>query len=161
MRVAPIHAGRSQVQRERALGGFARGHVRALVATDVAARGIHVDGVACVQHFDPPTDAKDPMHRSGRTARAGASGVVVSLVSADQVPESRRLQSRLGLSGTVRPIDLASLEKGGERFDPAWAVGGAFLQSVLITAPDARRFGARRRSRYRSRSHAGRSRVHR
>ena len=83
--VAPIHGGRSQVQRDRALSGFARGQVRALVATDVAARGIHVDGVACVVHFDPPTDAKDYMHRSGRTARVGASGVVVSLVSPDQV----------------------------------------------------------------------------
>jgi superfamily II DNA/RNA helicase len=144
--VAPIHGGRSQVQRDRALGGFQRGQVRALVATDVAARGIHVDGVACVVHFDPPTDAKDYMHRSGRTARAGASGVVVSLVSPDQVHESRRMQGRLGLSGGVHPVDLGSLEEGGERIDPARAPGGADHQSVLITPQDARRFGARRRS---------------
>jgi superfamily II DNA/RNA helicase len=159
--VAPIHGGRSQAQRERALSGFARGHVRALVATDVAARGIHVDGVACVVHFDPPTDAKGYLHRSGRTARAGASGVVVSLVSADQVPESRRMQSRLGLSGTVRAIDLGSLEAGGERVDPTRAPAGAFLQSVLITPQDARRFGARRRSSSRRRSYAGRAGAHR
>jgi superfamily II DNA/RNA helicase len=146
MSVAPIHGGRSQVQRDRALSGFARGQVRALVATDVAARGIHVDGVACVVHFDPPTDAKDYMHRSGRTARVGASGVVVSLVSPDQVHESRRMQGRLGLSGAVYPIDLGSLEEGGERIDPTRAPGGSAHQSALITPQDARRFGARRRS---------------
>ncbi len=146
MSVAPIHGGRSQVQRDRALGGFMQGHVRALVATDVAARGIHVDGVACVVHFDPPTDAKDYMHRSGRTARVGASGVVVSLVSPDQVHESRRMQGRLGLSGVVHPVDLGSLEEGGERIDPTRAPGGVDHQSALITPQDARRFGARRRS---------------
>ena len=113
MSVAPIHGGRSQVQRDRALGGFIRGQVQALVATDVAARGIHVDGVACVVHFDPPTDAKDYMHRSGRTARVGASGVVVSLVSPDQVPrvapdagparpERRRVPRRPGEPGRGR-----------------------------------------------------------
>jgi len=146
MSVAPIHGGRSQVQRDRALGGFMRGQVQALVATDVAARGIHVDGVACVVHFDPPTDAKDYMHRSGRTARVGASGVVISLVSPDQVPDSRRMQGRLGLSGAVYSVDLTSLEEGGERIDPTRAPGGVAHQSVLITPQDARRFGARRRS---------------
>ncbi|MBN2112607.1 MAG: DEAD/DEAH box helicase [Acidimicrobiia bacterium] len=147
--VAPIHGGRTQSQRDRALGGFARGHVRALVATDVAARGIHVDGVACVVHFDPPADAKGYLHRSGRTARAGASGVVVSLLSPDQVAESRRMQGRLGLSGVVHPMDLAGLDQGGERIDPTRAPGGAAHQSVLITPQDARRFGARRRVRSR------------
>jgi superfamily II DNA/RNA helicase len=147
--VAPIHGGRSQAQRDRALGGFSRGEVRALVATDVAARGIHVGGVACVVHFDPPADAKDYMHRSGRTARAGASGIVVSLVSPEQVPDSRRMQGRLGLSGVVRPLDLASLSQGGERIDPDRAPGGSAHQSALITPQDARRFGARRRSRAR------------
>ena len=68
-----IHGDRSQGQRERALATFAAGKVDALLATDVAARGIHVDDVACVLHFDPPTDEKDYTHRSGRTARAGAS----------------------------------------------------------------------------------------
>ena len=158
MPVAPIHGGRSQVQRDRALSGFARGQVRALVATDVAARGIHVDGVACVVHFDPPTDAKDYMHRSGRTARVGASGVVVSLVSPDQVHDSRRMQGRLGLSGAVYPIDLGSLEEGGERIDPTRAPGGVAHQSALITPQDARRFGARRRSGGRRPSSAGRVR---
>ncbi|MBM3695737.1 MAG: DEAD/DEAH box helicase [Actinobacteria bacterium] len=159
--VAPIHGGRSQVQRDRALSGFAGGRVRALVATDVAARGIHVDGVACVVHFDPPTDARDYMHRSGRTARAGASGVVVSLVSPDQAHESRRMQGRLGLTGVVDPVDLARLAAGGERIDSARAPGGAAHHRTLITPQDARRFGGRRSNGGRRRPVGGRSRARR
>lgn len=78
---APIHGGRSQPQRDRALREFTAGTVTALVATDVAARGVHVDDVAAVVHYDPPGDSATYIHRSGRTARAGASGVVVSLVT--------------------------------------------------------------------------------
>ncbi|MCZ7529014.1 MAG: DEAD/DEAH box helicase [Acidimicrobiia bacterium] len=95
---AAIHGGRSQNQRDRALARFAGGSVDALVATDVAARGIHVDDVACVVHFDPPVDAKTYVHRSGRTARKGASGVVVSLVASDQRRDSVKLQRELGLA---------------------------------------------------------------
>ena len=76
-----IHGGRTQAQRQRALDAFAAGRATALVATDVAARGIHVDGVECVVNFDAAADQKDYLHRSGRTGRAGASGVVVTLVS--------------------------------------------------------------------------------
>jgi superfamily II DNA/RNA helicase len=94
---APIHGGLSQNQRDRALAAFTRGKVHALIATDVAARGIHVDDVACVLHYDPPTDAKTYVHRSGRTARKGASGVVVSFVAADQQRASRQLQRELGI----------------------------------------------------------------
>ncbi len=97
---APIHGGLSQGQRDRALASFTRGSVHALVATDVAARGIHVDDVACVLHFDPPTDAKTYVHRSGRTARKGASGVVVSFVAADQLRDSRKMQRELGIGDT-------------------------------------------------------------
>ena len=76
------------------------GRVQALVATDVAARGIHVDDVACVVHYDPPADAKDYTHRSGRTARAGAAGTVVSLVDETQEQRRRRaMQRSLGLPG--------------------------------------------------------------
>ena len=74
VRADAIHGGRSQNQRDRALAAFTNGRVDALVATDVAARGIHVDGVACVVHFDTPEDEKAYLHRSGRTARAGATG---------------------------------------------------------------------------------------
>ena len=86
-----IHGNRSQGQRERALADFAGGRALALVATDVAARGIHVDDVACVIHFDPPPDPKDYVHRSGRTGRAGADGVVVTLVSPDLEKATRSM----------------------------------------------------------------------
>jgi len=93
----PIHGSRSQAQRERALGAFSAGGADALVATDVAARGIHVDDVACVVHFDLATDAKDYVHRSGRTGRAGADGVVVSLVAPAERTGLRALERGLGL----------------------------------------------------------------
>ena len=73
-----IHGDRTQSQRERALAAFSCGRANALVATDVAARGIHVDDLPCVVHFDPPADATDYLHRSGRTGRAGKTGTVVS-----------------------------------------------------------------------------------
>ncbi|HEY1832440.1 MAG TPA: DEAD/DEAH box helicase [Acidimicrobiales bacterium] len=96
IRAAALHGGRSQAQREQALRAFSTGRVDALVATDVAARGIHVDGVNCVVHFDMPGSAKDYLHRSGRTGRAGADGVVVSMVtSADRGPV-RGLQKAIG-----------------------------------------------------------------
>ena len=94
---APIHGGRSQSQRTRALDDFTKGRVHALVATDVAARGIHVDGVASVIHYDPPEDHKAYVHRSGRTARAGADGLVVSLVQRADEKESRKMQRAIGL----------------------------------------------------------------
>jgi superfamily II DNA/RNA helicase len=94
---AAIHGGLSQSKRDRALAGFRQDKVEALVATDVAARGIHVDAVACVVHFDPPADAKTYVHRSGRTARAGATGTVVSFVARGQRGASRRLRQELGL----------------------------------------------------------------
>jgi superfamily II DNA/RNA helicase len=92
-----IHGGRSQAQRNAALNAFTTGRVAVLVATDVAARGIHVDGVACVIHYDPPADHKDYVHRSGRTARAGSGGLVVSLVNRDQRTAVTRLRKKVGL----------------------------------------------------------------
>jgi superfamily II DNA/RNA helicase len=91
-----IHGDRSQAQRERALAAFSRGTAQALVATDVAARGIHVDDLPCVVHFDPPADATDYLHRSGRTGRAGKRGTVVSLVMGEQQKAVRSLQRSLG-----------------------------------------------------------------
>ena len=91
IRAAAIHGDRSQAQRERALKSFSKGEVQALIATDVVARGIHVDAVACVVHYDLPQDSKDYVHRSGRTARAGADGEVVALV----IPESNRLAAQI------------------------------------------------------------------
>ena len=95
---AAIHGDRSQAQRERALHSFSKGSVRALVATDVAARGIHVDDVACVIHFDLSEDPKDYVHRSGRTARAGAAGVSVALVTHEQRGAAEKLRAALDLS---------------------------------------------------------------
>jgi superfamily II DNA/RNA helicase len=94
---AAIHGDLRQKVREKALADFAHGKLHGLVATDVAARGIHVDDVDVVVHYDPPTDHKTYVHRSGRTARAGGTGVVVSLVLYNQELEVRRLQRRLGL----------------------------------------------------------------
>jgi superfamily II DNA/RNA helicase len=104
-----IHGNRSQPQRERALQQFSSGAARALVATDVAARGIHVDAVGCVVHFDPPADHKDYVHRSGRTGRAGVDGTVVSLVMHEQVRAARLLQRALGMAEGVEPADVELL----------------------------------------------------
>ena len=102
-----IHGARSQGQRDRALRDFTDGRALALVATDVAARGIHVDAVAAVVHFDPPADAKDYLHRSGRTARAGAGGVVVSLVADGERAAVARIQRALGLpTGLTDPTSF-------------------------------------------------------
>jgi superfamily II DNA/RNA helicase/cold shock CspA family protein len=113
-----LHGNRSQGQRERALKAFADGEVDALVATDVAARGIHVDNVASVVQFDLPADPKDYTHRAGRTARAGCEGRVVTFVTHDQVRDAARLQRALGfeatltapaLTGTDAPSPAASM----------------------------------------------------
>jgi superfamily II DNA/RNA helicase len=109
---AAIHGGRNQNQRTRALEAFTKGHVQALIATDVAARGIHVDGVACVVHFDPPEDDKTYLHRSGRTARAGAQGVVVSFVRDNNRKDVKTLQRDLGLPQVVTVPDAALLGDG-------------------------------------------------
>jgi superfamily II DNA/RNA helicase len=98
-----LHGNRTQGQRQRALDAFSRGQSRVLVATDVAARGIHISDVDLVVHADPPNDHKDYLHRSGRTARAGASGVVVSVLSPEQVKGSRHLFDRAGVD--VRHVD--------------------------------------------------------
>jgi superfamily II DNA/RNA helicase len=95
---AAIHGNRSQNQRQRALDAFAAGYPRVLVATDVAARGIHVDDVDLVVQFDPPEDHKDYLHRSGRTARAGASGQVVALAERGQVRELQRMHTAAGIT---------------------------------------------------------------
>ena len=115
-----IHGGRSQGQRTRALDAFTKGKVKALVATDVAARGIHVDGVASVIHFDLPADGKDYLHRSGRTARAGAEGVVVSLVMSNQMGDLRRLQRSIGLDTRMHsPADDWLTGSSGSRIGDA------------------------------------------
>jgi superfamily II DNA/RNA helicase len=97
VKAAAIHGDLRQSNRERALSDFSNGALPVLVATDVAARGLHIDDVDCVIHFDPPEDHKAYLHRSGRTARAGKAGVVVSLALWNQLVEMEVIQRRLGL----------------------------------------------------------------
>ena len=101
VKAVAIHGNRSQSQRTRALDDFTRGKAHALVATDVAARGIHVDGVACVIHFDPVDEDSAYVHRSGRTARAGAHGKVISFVDPAQTKLVRAMMRRLDVPGEI------------------------------------------------------------
>jgi superfamily II DNA/RNA helicase len=115
VRAAAIHGGRSQNQRDRALAAFKVGRVDALVATDVAARGIHVDGVACVLHYDTPEDGKAYLHRSGRTARAGADGLVVSLVGHADTRAVARMQHDLEIPAPMTPPNVAAIADAQDR----------------------------------------------
>jgi superfamily II DNA/RNA helicase len=100
-----MHGDRTQGQRERALDSFSKGKADALVATDVVARGIHVDDLPCVVHFDPPADHTDYVHRSGRTGRAGRTGTVVSLVTDEQRKDVQGVQRALGMEqGLLAPF---------------------------------------------------------
>ena len=113
----PIHGNRSQNQRQRALDDFMSGKAAALVATDVAARGIHVDAVECVVHFDPPDEDSAYVHRSGRTARAGARGTVVSFVDPSQTRLVKAMKRRLDLPQEITPppeIDGEPIDTGDD-----------------------------------------------
>jgi superfamily II DNA/RNA helicase len=101
---AAIHGDLRQKDRERALAAFTEGKLAVLVATDVAARGIHVDDVDVVIHFDPPDDHKNYLHRSGRTARAGESGVVATLVLWNEELDIKRLQRRIGIDQPLTEV---------------------------------------------------------
>jgi superfamily II DNA/RNA helicase len=129
-----IHGDRTQKQREKALAFFQAGKAMALVATDVAARGIHVDDVGCVVHFDIPADAKDYLHRSGRTGRAGAAGVVVAFVMDDNHAKVRELRRALDMPGS----DGEPSRPDGRRPRPGPTRGNA-------RRPAASRRGGRRR----------------
>ncbi|MFD3549310.1 DEAD/DEAH box helicase, partial [Streptomyces sp. NPDC058655] len=104
VRASGLHGGRSQPQRNRTLDWFKTGEVTALVATNVAARGIHIDDLDLVVNVDPPSDHKDYLHRGGRTARAGESGSVVTLVLPDQKRDMTRLMSDAGISPRTAQI---------------------------------------------------------
>ncbi|MFG2304661.1 DEAD/DEAH box helicase [Actinacidiphila glaucinigra] len=107
---AALHGGRSQPQRNRTLEQFKNGQVTALVATNVAARGIHIDDLDLVVNVDPPTDHKDYLHRGGRTARAGGSGRVVTLVLPDQKRDMTRLMSDAGIRPRTARITSSAEE---------------------------------------------------
>ncbi|WP_030664937.1 DEAD/DEAH box helicase [Streptomyces rimosus] len=147
VRAAALHGGKSQPQRTRTLAQFKTGHVSVLVATNVAARGIHVDNLDLVVNVDPPTDHKDYLHRGGRTARAGESGSVVTLVT----PSQRRGMVRLMSDAGIRPqtTQVRSGDEALRRITGAQAPSGI---PVVITAPVAERAQRSASSRRRRRS---------
>ena len=104
-----LHGGLSQRQRDGAMRRFQYGECMALIATDVAARGIDIEGVNCVIHYDPPENAKAYKHRSGRTARGGASGIVVSLVQKPQKKSYGRIQREVGINVEFKPPEFSDL----------------------------------------------------
>ena len=106
--VAELHGNLGQGARERNLASFASGAARVLVATDIAARGIHVDGIDLVIHADPPAEHKAYLHRSGRTARAGADGVVITVQNPAQAAEVRVLMRRAGVSPLAASVSPGS-----------------------------------------------------
>ncbi|MBT2541490.1 DEAD/DEAH box helicase [Streptomyces sp. ISL-44] len=134
VRAAALHGGKSQPQRTRTLAQFKTGHVTVLVATNVAARGIHVDNLDLVVNVDPPTDPKDYLHRGGRTARAGESGSVVTLVTPNQRREMTRLMAAAGI--VPHATQVRSGEEALNRITGAQAPSGI---PVTITAPVSER----------------------
>jgi superfamily II DNA/RNA helicase len=111
-----MHGDKSQSQREKALARFESGRVKTLVATDVAARGIDVTGITHVINFDAPAERDDYVHRIGRTARAGASGVGITFVLDDQARDVAKLAGQLGLEhglGVEAPRPAARQNGGG------------------------------------------------
>jgi len=120
-----LHGNLSQNARDRNLAEFSSGEVRVLVATDVAARGVHVDEVELVIHVDPPAEHKAYLHRSGRTARAGAEGTVVTLVLPEERSEVQKLLRAAGVKAPFTPVAPGSAEildfvgEQAEAVDPA------------------------------------------
>ncbi|MFF5127641.1 DEAD/DEAH box helicase [Streptomyces syringium] len=134
VRAAALHGGKSQPQRTRTLAQFKTGHVTALVATNVAARGIHVDNLDLVVNVDPPSDHKDYLHRGGRTARAGESGSVVTLVLPNQRRDMTRLMADAGITPHIAQVRSGEAELS--RITGAQAPSGV---PVTISAPVAER----------------------
>jgi superfamily II DNA/RNA helicase len=131
---AALHGGKSQGQRTRTLEQFRSGHVNVLVATNVAARGIHIDGLDLVVNVDPPTDHKDYLHRGGRTARAGESGTVVTLVLPNQRRDMDRMMATAAITARttrVRPADAELAQITGARTPSGVA--------VTVSAPEPER----------------------
>ena len=125
-----LHGNLGQSARERNLAAFTKGTVRVLVATDIAARGIHVDDVALVVHVDPPAEHKAYLHRSGRTARAGAVGTVVTVATREQSQEVRALTKRAGIQPTVTSVSPGSPEIARMRGERAAHVAPTAPQPV-------------------------------
>ncbi|WP_225256175.1 DEAD/DEAH box helicase [Jidongwangia harbinensis] len=157
VRAGALHGGKTQRVRTRTLAEFKEGRSNVLVATDVAARGIHVDGISLVVHVDPPKDPKDYLHRAGRTARAGESGGVVTLV----LPKQRRTTTAMMTKAGVTPSEVR-VRLGDEKL--AEVTGAREPSGVPVPPePEARRergdrpkrFGDRPRTGYGDRPRSG------
>ncbi|MEV6631467.1 DEAD/DEAH box helicase [Actinoplanes sp. NPDC051470] len=149
VRAGALHGGKTQRVRTKTLAEFKEGRTNVLVATDVAARGIHVDGISLVVHVDPPKDPKDYLHRAGRTARAGESGAVVTLV----LPKQRRSTSSMMAKAGVAP-DEVRVRLGDERL---MEITGAREPSGIpvVEEPEQRRDRTERPKRFGDRPQRG------
>jgi superfamily II DNA/RNA helicase len=137
---AELHGNLRQGARERNLASFASGTAQVLVATDIAARGIHVDGIDLVIHADPPTEHKAYLHRSGRTARAGAAGVVITVQSPAQAGDVRVLMRQAGvapLTASVSPGSALLRSIAGPRAGRPAQAGPAVAREAPPTAAPA------------------------
>ncbi|MEV8477271.1 DEAD/DEAH box helicase [Streptomyces sp. NPDC051173] len=158
VRAGALHGGKSQPQRNRTLELFRTDQVTALIATNVAARGIHIDGLDLVVNIDPPMDHKDYLHRGGRTARAGESGTVVTLV----LPEQRREMTRMMATAKITPnvVKTHPRDPELERITGAREPSGV---AVVIAPPAAAQpqgqQGAKKPSRSRGSGSGGRGRT--
>jgi superfamily II DNA/RNA helicase len=148
VRAGALHGGKTQRVRTRTLAEFREGRVGVLVATNVAARGIHVDGVSLVVHVDPPQDAKDYLHRAGRTARAGESGTVVTLV----LPRQRRSTFSMMERAGVAPVrtEVTATAPALAEVTGARTPSGIPVPVQLPPAPRERRPGNEHRTEHRS-----------
>ena len=165
-----LHGNLSQNARQRNLAAFTTGTVKVIVATDIAARGIHVDDVELVVHVDPPVEHKSYLHRSGRTARAGAGGTVVTMALPDQAADVRKLLRQTGTAAsttTVTPGHPAITRVGRAVLaappadEPVLAGAGAGRHGTpdpLATMPAASRPRTRQRLRRRADTSYGRPR---
>jgi superfamily II DNA/RNA helicase len=135
-----LHGNLSQNARERNLEAFSSGATRVLCATDIAARGIHVDDVALVVHVDPPAEHKAYLHRSGRTARAGAEGAVVTVSTPDQAGEVRTLARQAGITPTVSVV-----RPGAPQIEALTGPAAPFVEPAPVAEPQPQGSGSGRR----------------
>ncbi|MGZ4547775.1 MAG: helicase-related protein, partial [Blastococcus sp.] len=130
----------SQGARERNLEAFSNGSTRVLCATDIAARGIHVDDVAIVVHVDPPAEHKAYLHRSGRTARAGAEGAVVTIATPDQAGEVRTLARQAGITPEV-----SAIKPGAREITALTGPAAPYVEPAPVVEPQPQGGGGGRR----------------
>jgi superfamily II DNA/RNA helicase len=153
--VVQLHGNLGQGARERNLASFSSGAARVMVATDIAARGIHVDGIDLVIHADPPAEHKAYLHRSGRTARAGAAGVVITVQSPAQAADVRMLMRRAGVVPLAASVSPGSALLRSIAGPPARRVAPsaqpAALEAAVTASPGTGRGAAAASARYRGR----------